>query len=366
MTETIFDSEREAAEFTALMQDPAARQAFVELKAAKARDGARNSYQHILKAVGEYPWAITPGMLGVIVDVVAFRVQGGRFTAEEIEARVGPRRRQQQDRGGEGVAVLGIQGTIMPKADLMTEMSGGTSLEGFRSSFRQAMAAGDVGAIVLDVDSPGGMVNGVPEMAAEIRAARGSKPIIAVANTTMASGAFWLAAQADEIVVSRSSQVGSVGVVTVHEDHSQALAAEGVKPTIISAGEFKTEGNPFEPLGDDARAFIQSRVNAFNAMFEADLAKGRRMNVDKVRSSFGQGRMAMASEAIAAGMADRMGSLDEVIADLLSPRPASAEMQAAEAPALPLAAVDPEPVPDPAEDSEFARIRAELDLLSAS
>lgn len=359
MTETIFDSEREAAEFTALMQDPAARQAFVELKAEKARHGAARSYTHVLKAVGEMPWAITPGMLGVIVDVLAFRVQGGRFTAEEIEARVAGRRRQ-QTQGQEGVAVLGLQGTIMPKGDVMTEMSGGTSLESFRANFRQAMSARDIGAIVLDVDSPGGLVNGIPEMAGEIRAARATKPIIAVANTTMASGAFWLAAQADEIVVSRSSQVGSVGVVTVHEDHSQEMANEGVKPTLISAGKFKTEGNPFEPLSDEAKAHMQGRVNAFNAMFEADLAKGRRLNVDKVRSQFGEGRMAMAQEAIDAGMADRIGSLDEVISDLL--------MRQSQ-PAAPAAAIEePEveaelPDIDP-ESHELADLKAELASLS--
>ena len=223
--------------------------------------------------------------------------------------------------GSGGVAVVPLHGVIVPRANSMSEMSGGTSIEGFRSMFREAMASDKVKALVIDVDSPGGMVDGVPEMAAEIRAARANKPIVAVANTEAASAAYWLAAQASSLVVSKSARVGSVGVFTAHEDQSQKDANEGMKTTLISAGKYKTEGNPFEPLSEEARANTQKLVDSFYGMFVSDLAKGRGVTVDSVRGGFGEGRMVGASDAVAQGMADRIGTTEDVVRSLLADAP---------------------------------------------
>jgi signal peptide peptidase SppA len=311
----LFDDESAVGEFKSLMSDPSARQAFVELKAQAAESGARTRYQHILRLVSETPWAIRPNVLGVIIDVLTFRVAGGHFSAEEIASRVGARRTQTQ--GPQGVAVIALHGVIMPKAGGIREMSGGTSVESFRNDFRAALASPDVGGIVIDVDSPGGMVDGVPEMAAEIRAARGAKPIVAVANTEAASAAYWLASQADQLVATKSSRVGSIGVVSAHEDESAKNAAEGVKTTLVSAGQFKTEGNPFEPLSEDARAHLQSMVDEFYGMFVSDVAKGRKTQVDAVRQGFGQGRLVTATDALDTGMIDQITTIDSVIGDML-------------------------------------------------
>lgn len=317
MTDDVFDPDAEAvAEFKALMHDPAARQAFVQIKATQAENGARLRYQHVLRAVGETPWAIRPAMLGVIVDILAFRAEGGRFTTEELAERIGAARRPVAD-SPRGVAVLPLHGVIIPKAGMMSEMSGGTSIEAFRQQFRQAMAAPEVAAIVLDVDSPGGMVDQVPEMAAEIRAARGTKPIVAVANSEAASAAYWLAAQADRLVVTKSGRVGSIGVFTAHEDESAKAAADGVSTTLISAGKYKTEGNPFEPLTAEARAHMQSMVDSYYGMFVSDVAKGRGVSIDTVRSGYGEGRVVSAADAVRSGMADEMGTLEAAVGPLL-------------------------------------------------
>jgi signal peptide peptidase SppA len=311
----IFDSTEALDEFKALMSDPAARQAFVELKQAKVESGTRARYAHILKLVAETPWAIRPAMLGVIIDLIAFRMEGGRFTAEELQERIGARRAASPK--PKGVAVLPLHGVIVPKASLFSEVSGATSVEGFRAMFREALAADDVSSIVMDVDSPGGMVEGVTELAGEIRAARGRKPIMAVANLEANSAAYWLAAQADEFVVSQSSRLGSIGVYTAHEDRSVADEQKGVKTTLVSAGRFKTEGNPFEPLTEEGREHIQGLVDQFYSMFVHDVAKGRRVGVDEVRSGFGEGRVVSAKDALSLGMADRMGSLEQVIGEQL-------------------------------------------------
>lgn len=316
MGDEVFDSAEAIGEFKELMSDPAARQAFIQVKADKADAGARTRYEHILRAVGETPWAIRPAMLGVIVDILAFRAEGGRLSAEEVAMRAASGRRETHS-GPKGVAVLALHGVIVPKAGLMSEVSGATSMEGFRSQFRSAMANPEVSALVMDVDSPGGMVDQVPEMAAEIRGARGSKPIVAVANSEAASAAYWLGSQADRFIATKSARVGSIGVFTAHKDESVKDEQSGVKTTLVSAGKFKTEGNPFQPLSEDARAHMQGLVNDYYGMFVGDVAKGRGVNVDAVRSGFGEGRVVGAADAARLGMTDGIGTLEGVVGSLL-------------------------------------------------
>jgi signal peptide peptidase SppA len=321
MSDPVPDSPEAVAEFKLLMSDPAARQAFVEIRHKKQEEGVHMRYEHVMKAVFGSPWAIREEYLTLIADIVLFRAAGGRMDAEEIEQRIAGARRQPSPDGPPGVAVIPLQGVIIPKAGGMSEMSGGTSVERFRAAFRSAVASPSVSSIVLDVDSPGGMVDGVPEMAAEIRAARAVKPIVAFANTEANSAAYWLASQAGEIVVSRSSRIGSIGVLTAHEDKSKMGEMKGLHTTLISAGRFKTEGNPFEPLSDEARVHLQGLVDDYYGMFVSDVAKGRGVSVSDVRGGFGQGRVVGARDAIAQGMADRAGTLDSVVGELLDAAP---------------------------------------------
>ena len=99
------------------------------------------------------------------------------------------------------------------------------------------VASDDAKAIVIDVDSPGGSVSGIPEAASRIKALRGIKPIVAVSNYLNASAAYWLTAQADEVVASPSSMTGSIGVFSIHESIARSLDAEGIDVTLIKAGD---------------------------------------------------------------------------------------------------------------------------------
>ena len=254
---------------------------------------SERSYPHITRLVFEQPWAILPGHLAMIRDLVQLRNAGERFTDEEIRERIAAAAPASQRRAARqaqsAVAVIPVHGTIVPKASVMTQISGGTSIGDLRGMFAAAIGDPDVGAIVFDVDSPGGAVELVPEFAAEVRAQRGKKPMLAVANTMMASGAYWLASQADEVAVSPSSLTGSIGVFVAHQDLSAAAEQLGVKTTFVSAGKYKVEGNSTEPLSDEARAHIQSLVDNAYSMFTSDVAKGRRVSVDSVRNGFGEG-----------------------------------------------------------------------------
>jgi ClpP class serine protease len=137
----------------------------------------------------------------------------------------------------------------------------------------------------------------------------------------MASAAYYIGSSASEIVVTPSGLIGAIGVYSMHEDHSQELADSGIKVSLIAAGKYKFEDNPFIPLTDEARAAIQERVDAYYALFTRDVAKGRGVSIDAVRNGFGEGRVVDAKQAVALGMADRIATLDEVIGDLVSKSP---------------------------------------------
>ena len=279
-------------------------------------------YEHVVAEVFRKPWAILPEKFSVIAHLVAMHVSGTRLSQDEIRTRLkeaavvaGPR--NGQDSFG-AVAVIPIRGVISRRANLMSQMSGpgGTSIEKLTSQFRAALADSSVKAIVFDVDSPGGSVDGVPELAEEIYKSRGQKKTLAVANGMAASAAYWLASAAGELVVSPSGQVGSIGVFMAHEDLSKALENDGVKVTLISAGKYKVDGNDVEPLSESAREDMQSKVDAFYGMFVKSVARGRRTSQDGVRGGFGQGRMVLSSDAVKERMADRVATMDETLSRL--------------------------------------------------
>jgi signal peptide peptidase SppA len=219
------------------------------------------------------------------------------------------------DVGGD-VAIVPIRGVITPRPSWM----GGTDLQSFGRRLHDAVTDEDVSTIVLNIDSPGGSTDLVPETAAAIRAAREAKAVIAVANTMAASAAYWLASQAGELVITPSGEVGSIGVFSLHEEFSKMDEAVGITTTIIRSVPHKFEGNPYEPLSEDAAEHIQAAVNDFHQMFVADVAKGRGVKAPDVRSNFGEGRMVLAKKAVAAGMADRVATLDDVLRKLAGGR----------------------------------------------
>jgi signal peptide peptidase SppA len=176
----------------------------------------------------------------------------------------------------------------------------------------------NVGAIVLQIDSPGGSVFGVEEFADQILEARKGKPVVAVADGLMASAAYWIGASASRLVATPSSLLGSIGVYVLHLDLSKMLEDIGIKPTFIQAGKFKTEGNAYEPLTDAGKEHEQGIVDAYYSTFVKAVAKGRNVSVSTVRSDFGQGRVVIAADAVKVGMADEIGSLEGVLRGLSS------------------------------------------------
>lgn len=263
------------------------------------------------KAILETPWALLPSVLRAAVERsrMAGPVQhlDGQLLAmdgpHEGAARIG------------SVSIIAVYGVIENHSDWFMEMFGDcVSVDSLRQTLSAELGDPNVRAVILEIDSPGGTVAGVTELAAEIRAVRGGqKPIIAVANTTAASAAYWIGSQADEFVVTPSGQVGSIGVYAVHQEVSRMLEEMGVATTLISAGPYKTEGNEYEPLTDAAKADIQGRVDAAYTQFVADVAAGRRVSVDEVVANYGGGRVLVAKDAKTAGMVDRIETLAQTV-----------------------------------------------------
>jgi len=276
-----------------------------------------SNFPRVRRALAEVPWAIHPAAFEAIVEVVERRAAGIHLEAGEIEARTEAARRPREAQGGApgAIAVLPIFGTLSHRMHLMQNVSSsGTSSEALLLQLRALVADPNVGAIILDIDSPGGSVFGITELADAVYAAREVKPVVAVANSMAASAAYWVGSQASELVVTPSGEVGSIGVFGVHVDRSKELEQEGLKVTYVFAGRHKIEGNPYEPLADEAREYEQSRVDEIYADFTKSVARGRGVSQAKARGEeFGEGRMIGARRAVEVGLADRVDTLQATI-----------------------------------------------------
>lgn len=171
----------------------------------------------------------------------------------------------------------------------------------------------DVKTVILEIDSPGGSVYGVHELAKLIRILREEKQVIGIANSLAASAAYWIGSACSQFWVTPGGEVGSIGVWQMHMDISKELELLGVKVTLVSAGEHKVETNPFEPLSEEAEAFMQQRIDEYHELFLKDVAEGRGVKVNQVREEFGKGRVFGAKQALAAGMVDKIGTLPELL-----------------------------------------------------
>lgn len=296
------------------------------------------NYDRIARAVFETPWFIREREGRIVAEIVLERVAGDRLSEEDIHARVSAAQAAQGPRRGPrvagAVAVIPIYGVIMPRVTLMTEMSGGSTVAGIREAFREVLADEAVGSILFDVDSPGGAVDGIEELATEIREARGRKPMVAIANTLMASAAYYVACQADEVVASPSSLTGSIGVFLEHVEFSRADEAEGVTATVIRRPAGKHEVNAVEPLSDDARSHLQEMIDDYYGQFVGAVAKGRGVTPAVVRAGYGEGRVLTARRALEAGLVDRVETYDEALRRLATGKGPAPRATAADLPTV--------------------------------
>jgi signal peptide peptidase SppA len=313
--------------------------------------------------LGRSFWAIQKEALASVLAALRGRSVLKEMPQKAAAPPVRAARRRPTTSGGGYVAVIPLTGLITPRGSWLSMLfGGGGGLIDFRDAFREALHSPEIQAIVLDVDSPGGYIDLVPETAQEIYDSRGEKPIVAVANTTAGSAAYWIASQADELVVTPSGSAGSIGVYMLHEDWSKFNEDFGVDPTYIFAGRYKVDGNPDEPLSETALQEWQQEVDDLYALFVDAVARGRGVSAEAVKSGYGEGRILLAARALEAGLVDRIDTLETVVGALLSPSgTASAAASrtgrlalSGKAESEPVVPGEPETAPDPEPETDVS------------
>lgn len=181
-------------------------------------------------------------------------------------------------------------------------------------AFERGMHDGNVRAIALITNSPGGMVAGCFDAVDRMVALKGEvgKPVWSFAHESMYSAAYAIGSVGDKIAMSRTGGVGSIGVVTTHVDLSAALEKWGEKVTFIYAGKHKVDGNSAQPLPDDVKDRIQARIDELYDVFVSSVARNRGMDEQAVRDT--EALTFSAKEALSNGLADSIGALDDSLA----------------------------------------------------
>lgn len=272
-------------------------------------------YDAILAAVKSNQWLIYPPKMDELMGVLSLRVAGGSVDSMLVEMLAAENRDRRQPQIVRSVAILPIMGTISQRMSMLEESSGGASTEQIGREFDRLMTDDQVGAVILNIDSPGGTAYGVMELADKIMAARGTKPVIAIGNSLAASAAYWIGSAAESFSITPSGEAGSIGALCVHCDESKLNEIVGLNYSYIVSGVSpnKAEYAPDAPLSDDARAELQRRIDDLGETFVKAVAKQRGLPAKKVQADFGQGRVFGAKEALDRQMVDRIETLDELV-----------------------------------------------------
>lgn len=214
----------------------------------------------------------------------------------------------------DGVAVIPVTGPIFRYANLFTEISGATATGVLATDIQLALDNPYVRGIVLEIDSPGGEATGINELAKLIASARGRKRIVAYGGGSIASGSYWLGSAAESLVVDDTAVLGSIGVVMSYLDTSERDSKSGVRRVEIVSSQ--SPDKRVDPNTESGRAKVQATVDALAHVFVASVARNRGVSEETVLKDFGQGGVLVGAAAVTAGMADRIGSLESVIAEL--------------------------------------------------
>jgi signal peptide peptidase SppA len=266
------------------------------------------------------PWAIQSEKLLEIRRIYEMHLAGAHADLAAVEAALG--RPLQNERAGwrrEGaVAVVPIVGVLSKRANMLTRISGGTSTQIAGEMLAEAAADPGVAGFLIEIDSPGGQVDGVQQLSQQVAQLRASgKPVAAWINGCGASGAYWIASAAERVFIAdETTVVGSIGVVATHVDVSKREADLGVKTTEITAGKYKRIASAYAPLSSEGRATIQEQVDAIYSVFVEQVAAGRGVAVERVLRNMAEGRLFVGRAAIAAGLVDGVASFDATLAAL--------------------------------------------------
>jgi len=289
-----------------------------------------NRFPFIAQRLFNKPLAITPEKAEIVVAALAERL--GIVQLQRLDGSIRPLMDDNvvtfDDDGGDkpeetrkgydtvaGVAIIQVEGTLVHKSGTLRPWSGMTGYDGIRQNLLTALSDRAVEAIAFDVDSPGGECSGVFDLCDEIFEARSKKPIWAILSESAYSAAYAIASSCSRVIVPRTGGTGSIGIIAMHVDMSRALGKAGFAVTLIRYGSRKADFNEMQPLSKEAQARAQADVDTMGAMFDALVARNRRMSAAKVKSF--QASTFMGANGVAAGLADAVMSPDAAFRELI-------------------------------------------------
>jgi ClpP class serine protease len=274
----------------------------------------------ILSALTAEPWAIEPSWLPLLVALAqrnhsAPEVEAAKgWQARDFDLMVGPGAQRlpgsQRSYVIDGVGIIPIVGPIFPRANMMTEMSGATSITALMADYSSALANTEIGGVVFLQDSPGGAVSGIERFANAVAAGNKQKPTVTHVAGSSASAAYWIASASGEISVERSSLIGSIGVVAALSKQVAPDSDGMIEVEIVSSN---APNKRPDPTTESGSAEVRAMLDAIETIFIGDVARGRNVSTDAVISGFGGGGIKIGAAAKAAGMVDKVQSQEATI-----------------------------------------------------
>ena len=281
-------------------------------KSARRAPNAAAIPDQVLAAVRGQPWAITPQGMDLVLAVVS----RGTLMPEALETRRGAALRNTRTTTmRDGVALVPVHGPLVARASLFEDISGATSYSTIMADVQAAADDPAVSAIVLCMASPGGQVHGCGEAAQALLAVRGRKPLIAFVEGDACSAAYWLASACDEIVAADTAILGCLGTQVAYLDDEEFMARTGFREVVITSSQTPDKNVP--PTNESGRAAHQTLVDDIASVFLDSVAANRGVDRAYVDAHFGRGAVLVGERALAAGLADRLGTY-EVLHDELA------------------------------------------------
>lgn len=272
-----------------------------------------SKFSHLSSLVFNKPLMVTQDYAETIAVVLSDRLN---LDVEGLQIK-SDAKDQREATTNKGVAVIPIVGSMSHRSTGIEAMSGMTSYTTLQKQFDAAFNDPNVGSILMDIDSPGGSVAGAFDFRDYLMSKKGTKPVYALARDAMCSAAYLIGSTADKVYATQTARVGSIGVVAMHTDASGKMEKEGLKPSFISAGKFKTAGNPYEKLEGDKLKYLQDSVDESYDMFINAVADARGIDKKVIRDT--EARVYGGKKAVEIGLADGIRTYESVLAEMSAP-----------------------------------------------
>ncbi len=295
-------------------------------------------------ATHENLWALAPDQADAVFslyrDEMALRGDSAGAASELRADERGPKDfAEAMTRREGGVAVISVNGPI----DRTTQIGCHTGRvfavgqDAIREAISQAAADPGVRAILLSINSPGGVVSGTKELADYIADIRAGKPVAAYVNGLAASGAYWLASATGRVFSPETGRVGSIGVIMCVAEYSGFYKSMGVKVEYIASGKYKVAGRGERPLNEEERAYFQDRMAAIHTIFKANVAA--HMGITASDGEWAEAQVLLGAEATSLGLVtaivrDEEAAIQKLLEEVSMPNNITLEALNKDAPGL--------------------------------